>query len=137
MKKLFLYTVLSALTIFCFSLGAAEWSSSGINYVGVSDEGLECSVKLSKPEESDNPSVIYRAKLGGKAIPFYIGGLATKWKVFRMVKIQSDGRIVSLASEGDPQLELVFENADQPSGYIFYLGGLTGPFKKIVCNDLQ
>lgn len=132
MKPLF------ALAAFTLSLSLF---ASTMTLEGKTDGGQECKLKISSPKKNDPDNVLMRAKISGKGIPFKLGGLTTKLHVFQMVQIIKDdgdlGHYSSLASEGDPVLEIHEDGRLVPSLYKLTKGGLDNEIETVTCKNLK
>ena len=96
-------TILIGLTLLA-SLNA--FSAQTEEYTGTGLTGDSCTLSIGPALDSDYDNVLFRAKIGGKAIPQFLGfGTSKYFKSFAMVQFEHDGRLVSVGSEGDPDLE--------------------------------
>lgn len=106
-------------------------------YKGFTPQGETCDLSISPAKDSDYDNVIMRAKIGGGGIPTFLGFGATKFtKSFKIVRFEHDQRLVSMGSEGDPELEL-FENEQQELSYTLHVYPMFGGVDTYNCDDLK
>ena len=131
MKKALIPIIIFGMTLNIFAATAGT-------YKGTTENGKACSIKISSPEAGDYANIIMHAKIGGWGIPFFLGGMRTKNYVFKMVQYESNDRIVSMASKGDPEIEIYEDRSGDITDYKFIKGGLTGGARAtVMCRNLS
>lgn len=128
-------TFLMGLTLLA-SLNA--FSAQTEEYTGTGLTGDSCTLSIGPALDSDYDNVLFRAKIGGKAIPQFLGfGTSKYFKSFAMVQFEHDGRLVSVGSEGDPDLELFFGQKGMVESYTLNTYPMFGGVETINCTNLQ
>ena len=128
-------TILIGLTLLAslnaFSAQTEEYTATGLT-------GDSCTLSIGPALDSDYDNVLFRAKIGGKAIPQFLGfGTSKYFKSFAMVQFEHDGRLVSVGSEGDPDLELFFGQNGMVESYTLNTYPMFGGVETINCTNLK